>query len=39
MRDMRMIDDQRGLTLTGQDTKNELTLPIHMSLTRHRRRS
>ena len=33
MRDMAMIDDQRALTMTGQDTKNELTLPIHMSLT------
>src|SRR5687768_15620581 len=32
MRDMAMIDDQRALTMTGQDTKNELTLPIHMSL-------
>ncbi|HVH03695.1 MAG TPA: hypothetical protein VM891_12250, partial [Amaricoccus sp.] len=32
MRDMRMIDDQRGLTYTGHDTKNELTLPVHMSL-------
>src|SRR5690349_8786443 len=33
MADMRMIDDQRALTPTGQDTKNELTLPIHMSMT------
>src|SRR5688572_16003220 len=33
MGDMRMIDDQRALTMTGQDTKNELTLPIHMSMT------
>ena len=32
MGDMRMIDDQRALTPTGQDTKNELTLPIHMSM-------
>src|SRR5918995_6050706 len=32
MADMRMIDDQRVLTPTGQDTKNELTLPIHMSM-------
>src|ERR671911_506349 len=32
MHDMRMIDDQRALTMTGQDTKNELTLPIHMSM-------
>jgi len=32
MGDMRMINDQRGLTPTGQDTKNELTLPIHMSM-------
>src|SRR5215217_5838999 len=33
MRDMRMIDEQRGVTQTGTDIKNELTLPIHMSLT------
>src|SRR5690349_13968224 len=33
MADMRMVDDQRTLTMTGQDTKNELTLPIHMSMT------
>src|SRR5215212_5234399 len=32
MRDMRMIDERRGLTPTGVETKNELTLPIHMSL-------
>src|ERR671911_1661562 len=32
MGDMRMINDQRALTPTGQDTKNELTLPIHMSM-------
>ena len=32
MRDMRMIDEQRGLTQTGHEIKNELTLPIHMSL-------
>src|SRR5829696_2897312 len=32
MGDMRMVDDQRALTPTGQDTKNELTLPIHMSM-------
>src|SRR5687768_5425544 len=33
MGDMGMIDDQRALTMTGQETKNELTLPIHMSMT------
>ena len=32
MRDMRMIDEQRGLTPTGSEVKNELTLPVHMSL-------
>jgi hypothetical protein len=32
MRDMGMIDEQRGLTQTGYEVKNELTLPIHMSL-------
>src|SRR5215216_4577873 len=32
MRDMGMLDDQRVLTPAGQDTKNELTLPIHMSM-------
>ena len=32
MRDMGMIDEQRALTQTGTDVKNELTLPIHMSL-------
>src|SRR5215213_7718127 len=32
MRDMRMIDDQRAVTPTGADIKNELTLPVHMSL-------
>src|SRR3954466_6670044 len=32
MRDMEMIDEQRGLTPTGTEIKNELTLPIHMSL-------
>ena len=32
LRDMGMIDEQRGLTMTGQEVKNELTLPIHMSL-------
>src|SRR5215218_2390889 len=32
MRDLRMLDDERALTMTGQETKNELTLPIHMSL-------
>ena len=32
MRDMGMIDEQRGLTPTGTEVKNELTLPIHMSL-------
>src|SRR3954447_21198773 len=32
MRDMEMIDEQRALTTTGRDIKNELTLPIHMSL-------
>src|SRR5215216_6258378 len=32
MRDIRMIDERRGLTPTGVETKNELTLPVHMSL-------
>ena len=32
MRDMGMIDEQRALTQTGTEVKNELTLPIHMSL-------
>src|SRR3954465_6579179 len=32
MRDMRMIDEERGLTSTGVEIKNELTLPILMSL-------
>ena len=32
MRDMAMIDEQRGLTSEGTEVKNELTLPIHMSL-------
>ena len=32
MRDMRMIDDERAADADGQETKNELTLPIHMSL-------
>ena len=32
MRDMRMIDEQRGLTPTGSEVKGELTLPVHMSL-------
>src|SRR3954449_9857410 len=33
MQDIELIDDERSVTPTGQDTKNELTLPIHMSLT------
>src|SRR3954453_1395430 len=32
LRDMEMIDEQRGLTQTGLEIKNELTLPVHMSL-------
>src|SRR5215217_7342198 len=32
MRDIELIDEDRGLTRTGVETKNELTLPIHMSL-------
>src|SRR5215216_1947442 len=32
MRDMGMIDERRGLTPTGVETKNELTLPVHMSM-------
>src|SRR5215218_1017028 len=32
MRDMRMIDEQRAITPTGTEIKNELTLPVHMSL-------
>ena len=32
MRDVQMIDDLRGLTPTGSEVKNELTLPVHMSL-------
>src|SRR4051794_26503264 len=30
--DLELIDDRRGVTQTGQAVKNELTLPIHMSL-------
>src|SRR3954467_1574924 len=33
LRDMELIDDERSLTQTGHETKGELTLPIHMSLT------
>src|SRR4051795_5320731 len=32
LRDIELIDERRAPTPTGQDTKNELTLPIHMSL-------
>src|SRR3954452_16512063 len=31
--DMELIDDERALTQTGFETKAELTLPVHMSLT------
>src|SRR5919202_40978 len=31
--DMELIDDERALTATGMSTRNDLTLPIHMSLT------
>src|SRR5829696_8240179 len=30
--DLELIDDDRRLTATGQQTRDELTLPIHMSL-------
>src|SRR3954469_20946093 len=33
MRDMELIDEARTLTQTGHETKGELTLPIHMSLS------
>src|SRR5919107_34843 len=33
MRDMELIDGDRAVTRTGTEIKNELTLPIHMSLT------
>jgi MoxR-like ATPase len=33
MRDMELIDENRAVTPTGSEIKNELTLPIHMSLT------
>src|SRR4051794_26166348 len=33
LRDMELIDGERALTQTGHETKGELTLPIHMSLT------
>ena len=33
MADMELIDDQRAVTPTGQEIKNELTLPIHMSMS------
>src|SRR5215210_42151 len=32
MRDMGMIDEERAVPPTGYEIKNELTLPIHMSL-------
>ncbi len=32
LRDVELIDEERGLTRTGHETKAELTLPIHMSL-------
>src|SRR3954453_15073584 len=31
--DMELIDDERALTQTGFETKAELPLPVHMSLT------
>src|SRR4051812_25950481 len=31
--DMELIDDERALTQAGFETKAELTLPVHMSLT------
>src|SRR5918998_1628875 len=33
LRDLELIDDDRALTRTGHETKSELTLPIHMSLS------
>src|SRR5215210_1584457 len=33
MRDLDLIDEERGLTQTGHLIKGELTLPIHMSLS------
>ena len=30
--DLELLDDERRLTPTGQQTRDELTLPIHMSL-------
>src|SRR4051812_3496718 len=33
LRDIEVIDEQRTLTATGTEVKNELTLPIHMSLS------
>src|SRR5215208_7178331 len=32
LRDMELIDRERRLTATGQQTRAELTLPVHMSL-------
>ncbi|MGH2969303.1 MAG: hypothetical protein ACRDK0_09595, partial [Solirubrobacteraceae bacterium] len=32
LRDLELIDEERGLTQTGSQIKSELTLPIHMSL-------
>src|SRR5919107_1686831 len=33
LRDLELIDEERGLTQTGSIIKGELTLPIHMSLS------
>src|SRR5215210_3592398 len=33
LRDLDLIDEERGLTQTGSMIKGELTLPIHMSLS------
>jgi hypothetical protein len=33
LRDMELIDDARALTAEGVQTKGELTLPVHMSLS------
>jgi MoxR-like ATPase len=32
LRDLELIDEERRLTLTGQQARDELTLPVHMSL-------
>ncbi len=37
LQDMEMIDGDHRVTPTGEQVRGELTLPVHMSLDRHRR--